>query len=89
MAFINDMGKSISFDCSDLISELKLDIAEFSGDMIVEVVTEEKDGVTLYKDYNFIDGDEKNDFKLSPSEKMQRMTASALLILYEQENSVL
>ena len=89
MAFINDIGKSISFDCSDLISELKLDIAEFGGDMIVEVVAEEKDGVIIYKDYNFIDDGGKNDFKLSPSEKTQRMTASALLVLYEQENSVL
>lgn len=89
MAFINALGQSISFDCSALIEELKEDITEFGGDLIVEVVTEEKEGVTIYKDYNFIDDDQNTSFKLSDSEKIQRMSASALLILYEQENSVL
>ncbi len=28
MAFINDLGQSISFDCSGLIAELKSDIAD-------------------------------------------------------------
>lgn len=88
MAFINDLGQSISFDCSDLIAELKEDIAEFGGDEILEVVTEEREGVTIYKDYNFVDDDEKTAFKLSKNEKLQRMTASGLLLLYEQENSI-
>ncbi len=88
MAFINDLGQSISFDCSELIEELKEDIAEFGGDMLVEVVTEEREGVTIYKDYNFVDDDEKTAFKLSKNEKLQRMTASGLLLLYEQENSI-
>lgn len=88
MAFTSALGKSISFDCSALIEELKEDIAEFGGDLIVEVVTEEKEGVTIYKDYNFIDDDKKTSFKLSDSEKIQRMNASDLLILYEKENSI-
>lgn len=89
MAFVNKLGQSISFDCSELIEELKMDIAEFGGDKLLEVVTEEREGVKIYKDYNFIDNDESTDFKLSKTEKMQRMTASALLLLYEQENSIL
>lgn len=89
MAFTNNFGKSISYDCSNLIKELKEDIAEFGGDLIVEVVTEEKEGVTIYKDYNFIDDDQSTSFKLSDSEKAQRMTTSALLILYEKENSII
>ena len=88
MAFINDMGMKISYDCSELIEELKEDIAEFGGDTIIEVVTEEREGVTIYKDYNFIKDDEDTEFKLNPEEKMQRMTASALMILYEIENSI-
>lgn len=89
MAFRNALGMAISYDCEELIEELRADIAEFGGDKILEVVTEEREGVTIYKDYNFIDDDESTDFKLSKTEKMQRMTASALLLLYEQENSIL
>lgn len=89
MAFRNTLGKSISYDCSELIKELKANIAEFGGDIRVDVVTEEREGVTIYKDYNFIDDDKNTDFKLSEMEKMQRMTASDLLFLYEQENSIL
>lgn len=90
MAFINNLGQSISFDCSELIEELKADIVEFGGDMLVEVVTEQREGVTIYKDYNFIDdSDTEHAFKLSENEKLQKMTASALLLLYEQENSIL
>lgn len=89
MAFVNNFGELISYDCSDLIEELKEDIAEFGGDTIVEVVTEERQGVTIYKDYNFVENDENTDFKLSKNEKIQKMTASALILLYEKENSAL
>lgn len=89
MAFINNSGQSISFDCSELIAELKADIAEFGGNMLIEVVTEEREGVTIYKDYNFADDDESTAFKLSETEKLHRMTASSLMLLYEQENSIL
>ena len=41
MAFTNNLGHKISYDCEDLIEELKQDIEEFGGDMLVEVVTEE------------------------------------------------
>lgn len=88
MAFVNNMGMKISYDCTELIEELKEDIAEFGGDKILEVVTEEREGVTIYKDYNFIMDDPDAEFKLNPGEKMQRMTASALLMLYEKENSI-
>lgn len=88
MAFINDLGQAISFDCSELIEELKADIAEFGGDMLVEVVTQKKDGVTIYKDYNFIDDGKNTKPCPSDGEALQTMTASALLLLYEKENDV-
>jgi len=72
MAFVNNLGQSVSFECSDLIEELKEDIAEFGGDLIVEVITEEKEGVTIYKDYNFIDDDQSASFKLSDNEKVPK-----------------
>lgn len=89
MSFVNKQGENISFNCSELIEELKADIEEFGGDMIVEVVTEERKGVTIYKDYNFIEDDPETEFKLTPGEKMQRMTTTALMMLYEIENSVI
>ena len=89
MAFMNKYGQKISYDCQELIEELKQDIAEFGGDTIVEVVTEEQEEVTLYKDYNFVDDDEETDFVLNDNEKLERMTASALLVLYEKENKIL
>ncbi|MBC5667358.1 hypothetical protein H8S00_05075 [Eubacterium sp. BX4] len=90
MGFINDEGINVSYDCACLIEELKQDIAEFGGDMIVEVVTEELQGVTIYKDYNFVDkNDPEHEFKLTSTEKMRRMTATMLLTLYEKENEIL
>lgn len=88
MAFLNKDGKRISYECGDLIEELREDIAEFGGDLILEVVKEEREGVVLYKDYNFIDNDIKTAFKLQPGESVQRMTATALLELYKLENSI-
>lgn len=89
MAFINNLGQSVSFDCAKLIEELKKDIAEFGGEKLLQVVTEERSGVTIYKDYNFISDDGRTAFKLSESDKLQTMTASALMSLYELENSVI
>lgn len=37
MAFVNQQGMNISFDCSELIKELKADIAEFGENKIVAV----------------------------------------------------
>ena len=91
MAFTNAQGQQISYDCADLINELKEDIAEFGGDLIVEVVAEQRDGVTIYKDYWSADD---NDGALptpavNENEKLVKMTATALLELYETENSIL
>lgn len=89
MAFINNLGMAISFDCSDLIEELKEDIDEFGGDLTLEVVTEEKEGVTIYKDYHFIGDDIDEKASLSKGERIQKITAIDLLMLYERENDVL
>lgn len=89
MAFINNLGMAISFDCSDLIEELKEDIDEFGEDLTLEVVTEEKEGVTIYKDYHFIGDDVDKKESLSKGECIQKITAIDLLMLYERENDVL
>ena len=38
MAFVNSEGLSVSFECTDLIKELKQDIAEFGNNLMVEVI---------------------------------------------------
>lgn len=89
MAFINNLGQSISFDCSEQIEKLKADIAKFGNEVIVEVVTEKTQGVTVYKDYALFSSNLSPSFKLSETESLKKITASALLDLYEEENSIL
>lgn len=89
MAFINNLGMSISFDCSDLIKKLKEDIDEFGENLILQVVTEERKGVTVYKDY-YLNGDEPDEkADLLKGEGLQKIAAIDLLMLYEKENSIL
>lgn len=88
MAFINQEGPKISFECSDLIAELKADIEEF-GDFDVLVATSIQEGVTIYKDYNFIDDAPGPGFEIEPDEGVTQMSASKLLALYELQNKIL
>lgn len=89
MAFINKYGEKISYDCSELIEELVQDIQEFGGDMIVWVVTEQMEGVTIYKDYDLYEkGETEIGFPLTEKESSMKMTASALMELYKVENEL-
>ena len=90
MAFINENGVPISYECSDLIEELKSDIAEFGGHKIVAVWCKEFKGVIIYTNYDFIEEElplEKSELK--DGEFIKRMTMSALLILLEKQNEIL
>lgn len=90
MAFINEQGIKISFECSDLIKELKEDITEFGGDTVVAVWCRDNSGVTLYTNYDFIDEDQPiTEKELDKDEYIQKMTMSALLILLEKQNEIL
>lgn len=90
MSFINSHGKKISFECSELIEELKEDIAEFGGDKIVAVWCKGNAGVTLYTNYDFIEKEEPiNASELHCDEYIQEMTMTALLTLLEKQNEIL
>ena len=89
MAFLNKAGIKISYDCRELIDELKQDIAEFGSHLILDVVVQDVEGVTIYKDYNFIENDPATEFTLEPGERIVKMTAATLLIMYEKENELL
>lgn len=89
MAFMNKAGIKISYDCQSLIDELKQDIEEFGSHLILDVVVQDVEGVTIYKDYNFIENDPATEFKLEPGERLVKMTAVTLLMMYEKENGLL
>ena len=90
MAFINSHGAKISYECEDLIDELNEDIREFGESLEVEVITAQRCGVTIYKDYNLpSEGDPENDFQLAEDETLVRISAIELLRLYEEQDSVL
>lgn len=90
MAFINEQGLGISYECSELIKELKEDIVEFGGDTVVAVWCKDNSGVTLYANYDFIDEDQPiTEKELDKDEYIQKMTMSALLILLEKQNEIL
>ncbi len=89
MAFMNKAGIKISYDCQSLIDELKQDIEEFGSHLILDVVVQDVEGVTLYKDYNFIENDPATEFALEPGERVVKMTAATLLMMYEKENELL
>lgn len=89
MAFLNKAGIKISYDCRELIDELKQDIEEFGSHLILDVVVQDVEGITIYKDYNFIENDPATEFTLEPGERIAKMTAATLLMMYEKENELL
>jgi len=90
MGFINSNGENISLECSELIEELKEDIAEFGGDLTVAVWCKNLSGVTVYTNYDFIaDDDPINKSELQDVEFIQPMSMTALLTLLEKQNEII
>ena len=90
MAFVNADGKSIGFECSELIEELKEDILEFGGNKMIAVWCKEYEGVILYTNYDFIEEDEPlTKSELKDGEFIKQMTMSALLVVLEKQNEII
>ena len=95
MAFESNNGIKISFECSELIEELKEDIEEFGEDALVNVwVREDKDGVALFVNYDFIDEDmplTEDEKKLmeEQNEHIEVMSMGTLLPILEKQNEIL
>ena len=66
MALVDNCGNLISYNCSDLIYELKKDIAEFGDNLMVNVVKERRNGIDIYKEYMI----SKIDFNLLENESL-------------------
>lgn len=88
MAFKNAYGVNVSFECSDLIKELKRDILEFGEDDTVAVWCKEKFGVELYTNYDFIRPENVKESELDDGEYLKSMTMGELLALMEQQNEL-
>jgi hypothetical protein len=67
----------------------KQDIEELGSHLILDVVVQDVEGITIYKDYNFIENDPETEFTLEPGERVVKMTAATLLMMYEKENELL
>lgn len=90
MGFINSDGVNVSFECSDLIEELKADIEEFGGDKIVAVWCKEESGVVHYMNYDFIKKEDPiTEDELQEGVYLMKMTMSALLLLLEMQNEII
>ena len=61
MSFLNKNNKKISFESSELISELKNDITEFGENITLYVWYKIIAGVKIYVNYDFIIDDNKNE----------------------------
>lgn len=82
MAIRNDSGKLISYECSDLIADLKEDIKEFGSDKKVSVMTRYEDGALVYTNY-MIHGPKYQ------RDNIVDMTAGELLDLLKLQNSII
>ena len=83
MAFRNKEGMAISYDCEELIAELKADIAEFGEDEEVNVWCREHEGDFIAEESTVKKEELKN------GETLTVMKMGVLLKLLEQENSIL
>lgn len=88
MAFKNSYGVNVSFECSDLIKELKRDILEFGADDTVAVWCKKSYGVEIYTNYDFIKPENVKEHELAEGEYLKSMTMGELLALMEQQNEV-
>jgi hypothetical protein len=90
MGFTNKKGETISYECSELIEELKADIKEFGGDTIVAVWCKEYKGVVIYTNYDFIDKEKPiKKSELMDGEFIKKMTMTGLLIVLEKQNEII
>lgn len=88
MALIGNNDLNISYECSDLINELKEDIAMDGSSKLVNVWYKEVHGAIVYTNYDFIVPEEPIDeSELEDGEKIKQMTMGALLTVLEQQNS--
>lgn len=91
MAILSKNGKLISYECTELIDELKEDIKEFGGNKDVAVWCKYVNDVEIYTNYDFVTEEDSIDKKieLKNDELITVMSMSDLLPLLERQNSII
>lgn len=85
MAILNDMGQQVSFECTELIEDVRKDIAHVRRTKKVSVACRVKAGVKIVFDYA-LDKDEKKRIQLADDEWMEAMTLGQLLAYAIRQN---
>lgn len=89
MAVVNSEGINVSYECSELIDDLKLDILDYGGNKPITVWCKKVSGVVIYTDYDFlVDEQPISHLELKDGEFIKKMTMSELLPLLEKQNSI-
>ena len=90
MSVRNTNGERVSYECSELIEELKEDIKEFGENEVVIVWCTMMHGVVIYTNYDFVDEDTPvTEAELTEKEIITKMTMKELLILLEKQNEII
>lgn len=87
---LGSKGYPVSFECSELIAELKMDIREFGKNKLLAVWLKEysEHGVEFVTNYDFIVDEEPiSEKELDKNERIALMTAERLLDLLEKQNN--
>lgn len=85
MAILNDMGQQVSFECTDLIEDVREDIRHLRRTKKVSVACRVKAGVKIVFDYA-LDKDEEQRIQLADDEWMEAMTLGQLLAYAIRQN---
>lgn len=87
----------VSYDATEHIKKLKKDIIEYGGNTLVAAVTENVDGVTIYKEYTLLPANYNTlshskakeyffkVFNICPNEIIRPITMTSLMIYYQNE----
>lgn len=85
MAILNDMGQQVSFECTELIEDVREDIQRMRRTKKVSVACRVKAGVKVVFDYA-LDKEEEKRIQLTEDEWMESMTLGQLLAYAIRQN---
>lgn len=87
MAIENKFGKKISYDSTDMIEEIKSDIAEFGNNLEVYGIFKNIDSVEICTDYTY--ADDIISGMIEDGETAKLMKAADLLKTLEEQDKIL
>lgn len=90
MAIRGKHGGLVSYDCEELIEELRMDIAEFGKDemFVVWMRSYPEHGVELAVNYDFTDEPIDRDSEVDENERLVIMKADVLLDRFIKQNDI-